>query len=60
MSDFGFDVNKEKGLPRLSENYWKEQKEHKESSGSEINTIFDENLNVSLKDLPFIFGKRKK
>ncbi len=58
MSKFDFDVNKQNGLPQLPDNYWKNQK--KTEDFSDVNTIFDKNLNASLKDISIFERKTKE
>ena len=53
---FDYDTNKPKGLPKLPDNYWKNQEKPEENS--DVNTIFDKNLKASLEDVS-VFGKRK-
>lgn len=53
---FDYDANKPKGLPKLPDNYWKNQEKPEENS--DVNTIFDKNLKASLEDVS-VFGKRK-
>ena len=55
MAEFGFEVNKQSGQPKLPDNYWQKTK----TEDTEINTIFDSNLKRSLEDVS-IFGKQNK